>query len=193
VIDYEKLTTAQAFYETRGFVPVQAPWIVSQEAMVITAEQWGGRQIYPIADEGFLVASGEQSFFQLIVDNKLSPGRWQCITPCFRDDPLDALHQRYFIKLELIDTRKTNMGSLIETISFALDFFRLYVDCRPIGVNPQSKLDRLDTSVDIVTTTKAIELGSYGIRAHPKIGRWLYATGCAEPRLSQAVEMETKP
>jgi len=35
-----------------------------------------------------------------------------------------------------------------------------------------------------------IELGSYGIRKHPKVGTWVYGTGCAEPRLSYAIEQD---
>lgn len=44
---------------------------------------------------------------------------------------------------------------------------------------------------DIVTDLQKIELGSYGIRQHPSVGRWVYGTGLAEPRYSYAIEVET--
>jgi len=41
------------------------------------------------------------------------------------------------------------------------------------------------TAIDIVTVNSNIELGSYGIGSYENY-KWVYGTGLAEPRLSQA-------
>lgn len=190
MIDYQLLSDAAIYYYGMGFEEATVPWIVSKDAMDITAEQWGPRQIYPIGNDGYLVASGEQSFFQMILDKKLEPGRWQCTTPCFRDDTLDELHHRYFMKVELINTNNPDTGELEFVIDGCLSFFNQFIDCHAVKLPPPTALDLSNTSFDIVTNKNRIEIGSYGIREHPKLGRWLYATGCAEPRFSYVVEKE---
>ena len=85
MIDYSKIAAGIAFYSKHGFKYVEAPWVTSQTATDITRPD--GAINYPF-ESGFLVASGEQSFFQLILDGTLKPGRYSCVTPCFRDDKL---------------------------------------------------------------------------------------------------------
>ena len=185
MISYKLLADAGDFYASAGYRPVAAPWVVSKEVMDITAPEWAA--CYPLADEGLLVASGEQSFLQLLTNGKLAPGKWQCTTPCFRGDELAELHHRYFMKLELISTRSTTKSELSRAVNLCNRFFKSYLPC---NVVPTSRSEDI-AGYDIVTDG-GIELGSYGIREHPKVGRWLYATGCAEPRLTQAISHEIR-
>lgn len=183
MIDYSKIAAGIEFYTKHGFKFVDAPWIASQTATDITRPE--GATNYPF-EKGFLVASGEQSFFQLILDGKLEPGCYSCVTPCFRDDKLDRYHQRWFLKLELIDTQDVTTGRPLELAYLAKEFFNVYLD--NTAVVPTQPLDKTlvpETGYDVISN--GIELGSYGLRQHPLIGSWVYATGCAEPRLSTVV------
>jgi hypothetical protein len=47
-----------------------------------------------------------------------------------------------------------------------------------------------EPAFDIVSRRGRIEIGSYGIRRDDKVGKWVYGTGCAEPRLSYAIAVE---
>lgn len=183
VIDYSLLAKAGSVYELAGFTRIEAPWIVTKEVIDITAPP--GSVEYPIGDEGLLVASGEQSFLELMSQDLLPKGRWQCITPCFRGDALDELHKRYFMKLELIDTKASD-SQLNDIMGLCLAFFRNYVSCAVVPTYLSDGVSLAGTTFDIVTIDSDIELGSYGIRTS-KLGSWIYATGCAEPRLSYAI------
>ena len=135
------------------------------------------------------VASAEQSFLQLKLDNPSFDGKCVAITPCFRNEPvLDDLHQPYFMKVELINWDNTEREDMDKMIADARLLFEqeLWVD-----VVPNTDPDPIGiVAYDIVTTHTGIELGSYGIREAPKVGRWLYGTGLAEPRYSYAIEEE---
>lgn len=119
-----------------------------------------------------LVGSAEQSFIQMIFDGTLPPGRYQTVTPCFRSDAQDELHESHFIKLELIDT--ANSSSWPDIASIAQDFFSI----------PTSIVGISDKQCDIVSAD--IELGSYGCRRMFKDVFFAYGTGVAEPRYSLA-------
>ena len=195
---YKHLIHAIKYYESAGYKWVDVPWVVSEEAVGITRPAWavgnalsyvaGGKELFP-------VASAEQSFLQMqmdaldgSLDNRIS-GRFVTMTPCFRNEPvIDDLHQPYFMKVELISWDKTSREDMDKMIADARLLFEkdLWVDCvlnldpDPIGI----------VAYDLVTSHTGIELGSYGIREHPRVGRWLYGTGLAEPRYSYALEKE---
>lgn len=180
---YERLSQAIQFYRKEGFVYRDAPWAITERALAITAPPFS--KLFTIDSYAHLVASGEQSFLQLILDGKLPKGRYQTCTPCFRDDAVDAIHHRYFMKVELIDFNPDDkIGSLMEMIVAARHFFEKYVTVK--------LLKTLD-GYDLVDTEHEIELGSYGIRSHPEIGTWVYGTGLAEPRLSQVIHEDFLP
>lgn len=82
MIDYKKIVDALHFYNWACFKYLEVPWFVSHQAMQVTAPP-GKRACTSFLGE--LVASGEQSFIQLWMDNKLKQGKWHCVTPCFRD------------------------------------------------------------------------------------------------------------
>ncbi len=205
---YNHLLKAIEYYGKCGFEYVNVPWAVSKEAIMMTrppfikgdpmhyvvdnhrADKWldrkPGQVLYP-------VASAEQSFLQMALDNwkvNVRPvGDLCAMTPCFRNEPvIDDLHQPYFMKVELISWDKTTHEDLTKMIAHARLLFEenVWVDCvpntdpDPIGIE----------AYDLVTSHTGIELGSYGIREHPKVGRWLYGTGLAEPRYTYAIEKE---
>lgn len=200
---YRNLLSAMQYYTNAGYHPLDVPWCVSDEAMTITRPVWagtvnasylaGGKQQCP-------VASAEQSFIQLQLDQvarfgMLLTGTYVAITPCFRNEPeLDDLHQPYFMKVELYDGAANLIPEIADPrlnamIERAERFFHRYLD---VVVIPNEEYDPLKVgqAFDIVTKEGRIELGSYGIRKHPKVGTWVYGTGCAEPRLSYAIEQD---
>ena len=80
---YSNINHSVYYYQLKRFEYVESPWIVDEEVSNITK---------PVDRENFyvgnktLVASGEQSFLQMIKDKKINPGRYLTTTPCFRDE-----------------------------------------------------------------------------------------------------------
>jgi hypothetical protein len=189
------------------------PWVTGEPF----SYEAGGERLYPVAsaEQSFLqmqmdaLASGPttcQCSFAFPMSSEAMvlhteafhsrriTGSYCAITPCFRNETvLDDLHQPYFMKLELISWDKTTPEDLSKMIAGA----RLYIENDEAGlwidVIKNDDPDPLSVSqaYDIVTNSQKIELGSYGIRSHPKVGRWVYGTGLAEPRYSYAIEVET--
>lgn len=187
MINYAHIAKAVSFYESAGYKFIDVPWAVSEKAVRLTAPT--NSVIYPHENE-FLVASGEQGFIQLMLEKKLSPGKWGCVTACFRDDARDKWHQKYFLKVELIDTLDTTVPNLAKTVGNCLSFFQTIIPRSiVIGTHPRDPLLR-SAGYDIIALN-GIELGSYGVREHLDVGRWIYATGCAEPRLSLALKEQS--
>lgn len=192
---YKHLIEAIRYYERCGYKWLDVPWAVSNEAVSITRPahvkgrgeahyQAGGLDLYP-------VASAEQSFLQMRMDNPYLMGKYVTMTPCIRNEPvLDDLHQPYFLKVELINWDATGHEDMAKMIADARMLFEgdLWVDCvenndpDPIGIE----------AWDLVTARTGIELGSYGIREAEGVGRWVYGTGLAEPRYSYALEAEAR-
>jgi len=172
-IDYRKIVDAIHNYQWLGYEYLEVPWFISRQAMQVTAPP---DRRFCTSFIGDLVASGEQSFIQMWMDGKLKPGKWQCATPCFRDEPnVDETHLNYFFKVELIEISPADVEKSIDRmIDDALKFFNSYLDNWMV----------VDTSIgkDIVSAC-GVELGSYGYREHGDF-KWVYGTGVAEPRLS---------
>lgn len=184
-IDYYKISEAVSHYIARGYKYIEVPWLVSNSADMATKPDcfsslecsWTKPKYHYT---GNLVASGEQSFIQMMIDRQLPPDKYVCVTPCFRDEqPVTDLNRSYFMKVELIDTRPAN-HSIENMVSDALAFYNRFLIAMPISTNE---------GFDIVSDEKEIELGSYGIRSYGN-HQWIYGSGCAEPRLSQAIELE---
>lgn len=175
MIDYSNLVDSQKFYKSYGFKAIEAPWIITQKVNALTMPP--DRKPNLIDGEGVLVGSAEQSFLQMYYSKMLKPGKYQAITPCFRNEEiLDELHHPYFMKNELIITDVVNPEMLYATIQNCMKFFKKYI--------PENlRLEKTEEGYDIMY--KDIELGSYGIRECEFL-QWIYATGCAEPRLSYA-------
>ncbi|MBI2102707.1 hypothetical protein HYT55_02620 [Candidatus Woesearchaeota archaeon] len=186
-MDLELLTFAETFYVSKGYKKIEVPWTVDQDVLDITLPL--GRIGADLFGK-LLVGSAEQSFLQLIKEKKLSPGKYVATTPCFRDDPVDDLHQKYFMKTELIDfsVEEREVAERLEQVMRdALEFFNFFLPIRK---------KQTDMGYDIVDDKREIELGSYGVRSHAfSEGHrvtWIYGTGIALPRLTDVTESVKK-
>lgn len=176
MINYKNISDSIMCYEKHGFTRIEAPWTVTKEISHITKPNEINNPDFELKHNNkVLVASGEQSFLYLYTKGFLPKGKFMCVTPCFRYESFDELHKKYFIKNELIDTIEVNKSNLNKMIDTAFNFF-------------STKLDK--SNLEIVTCAESydiqyngIELGSYGIRECSFL-KWIYGTGCAEPRLS---------
>lgn len=124
----------------------------------------------------YLVGSAEQGFLH-IYDQLENSRPYMSITPCFRDDKEDELHQRYFMKLELF----MKGGSYSDC-----DFFKEKAGAffRSQGVETYT-LRTAENSYDLEALGSGIELGSYYHREIPNY-KWACGTGLAQPRFDIA-------
>ena len=207
MINYKILQDSIVHYEQCGFQRIESPWTVTPATSDITrpatATQWTIKE-----KDKVLVASGEQSFLYLYNKGFLPKGRFQTITPCFRDEIFDSWHTKYFIKNELIVTDDVTFGQLRNVILSAKEFFNEY--CQRVkspdylnhagsGVNiyrvtPSGSKLVQDVSLDDLHEYPqydliycGVELGSYGIRQCEYL-KWIYGTGVAEPRFSRVLD-----
>lgn len=195
-MNYGRIADAVEFYKERGYVYVEdAPWSVGRDAYYATRpdgstnihvfEGRPGTVSFPSqgTDNQYLVASGEQSFLQMMVDGQ-ELKRAICVTPCWRVERYNDWHRPFFMKAELINAHDVDEGHLVHMIGDAKEFFERYVEAVRI-------VQVTDLSYDIVEKDSRRELGPYGIRMvtiDSKIHRWIYGTACAEPRLSTVME-----
>jgi hypothetical protein len=196
---YLRLAQAAEFYGNRGYIYKNVPWAVDGIALNITKPSWIPLDECPHFKGKYVVASAEQSFLQLQMEHKgehgdRDLGRYVTMTPCFRSETeYNELHRPYFLKVELIDWRYFGPKDLHEMISLAEEFFSsqtsITLDVVETDLNDPLRVPGTRT-FDIVTRRGRVELGSYGIRFHEHVGHWLYGTGCAEPRLTYAIEKE---
>jgi len=191
-IDYSALGRAQAEYKALGYQPVEVPWRVSTGILDVTRPPLS-RGDYVIAgtDKG-LIASGEQGFMTLMNKGILPPGKYQTITPCFRNEPYDETHSKQFMKLELIEIIEGQQ--VFDELALELANTALAVMSKVdhligpyLEIEEQFPEDRLLISraydVNFVCRGK-VELGSFGVR-RAFFGSWVYGTGLAEPRFSK--------
>ena len=179
MINYNNLAKSIDFYESQGYKRIESPWLVPPCIDDITKPK--DKQHYMLKhNDKCLVASGEQSFLYLYLKENLPLGKFQTITPCFRDERYDLYHEKYFIKNELINTENVNDESLDDMIESAMKFYMTIVP-------EKNKVNIVQTSTGFDIEYDNIELGSYGIRECEFL-KWIYGTGCAEPRLSKICE-----
>jgi hypothetical protein len=177
MIDYNLISRSIEFYEKKGFNRIEAPWTVTEYIDGITKPE--GRTSFQLKHNNkCLVASGEQSFLYLYLKDFLPKGQFQTTTPCFRFESFDYTHTKYFIKNELIKTDVVNPLELEKIVNTCFDFFIQYI--------PEIEVVKTEIGFDI--EYKGNELGSYGIRENEYL-KWIYATGCAEPRLSKIINL----
>jgi hypothetical protein len=114
--------------------------------------------------------SGEQSFTHLLLNGMMNPtGRYVACTPCWRiEDPITEWSREYFMKVELFDGRP--IASLDEMAENSHDLFSHLC---PLVAPHLHKLHTLE-GIDVMLGKRA---GDFS---------WLYGTGLAEPRFSQA-------
>lgn len=196
------LAYACAHYESHGFTTIDVPWVVTPEVSAITSADTS----YVLRSGHVMVGSAEQSFLQQMISPvsgypEIEHGSaYQAITPCFRGDTPDELHQQQFVKLELFQSgayKDELLRKLVCVKSLAMSLFeeliqeftgeqryRLLVSAALTGE------DSFDINLSRFNRP-SIELGSYGVRTSGD-RHWLYATGLALPRFINAIEILTK-
>lgn len=200
-IDWCSLAEATKVYRDRGYHDIETPWLVSEDAYYATTPPnkacfelfsapmmgcCGATQ----ASYGFLVASAEQGFIQLILDEKLTPvSLYQSTSACFRDDEVDDLHQRHFMKIELCRYlgRKTPSD---QNIQEHLMVMMLDAEHGMLEVYQDEQIELLLESTGPLSwdiKLNGIEVGSYGYRTYAG-HHWIFGTGLALPRFSIALE-----
>jgi hypothetical protein len=178
MINYDRIGKAQAFYNAIGYKNLDVAWIVSPKAVQVTKPP--NNNMFEIPGCGVCVGSGEQSFIEMMIQGKLDPGRFQCTTPCFRDEEkYTDITRMSFMKTELIwyipDDPKAALNIVFNNAMSC--FFELsYVDTFEI----------IQTKEGLDIYYNAIELGSYGVREWEG-HTWVYGTGLAEPRFTIAL------
>lgn len=185
-IRWDLIASAREWYSRCGYHYVEAPWIVTEEAIKATLPpgKFGYSLGHPNYSPGFLVGSAEQSFLQMILEDRLPAGKYFAMGPCFRDDEVDELHSKSFFKVELIEVikDKQSFGDVDDDSIYSLmmtckRFFEDFCG-HPLTVVPTSQ-----TSYDLELA--GIEVGSYGLRRYAG-HKWIYGTGLALPRLNIA-------
>lgn len=198
IINYGFLARAQDLYEDLGYRVIEVPWRVSTE--IVNTTRPAGCTTYEITGSGkSLIASGEQGFMTLMNKGMLPPGKYQTVTPCFRNEPYDATHSKQFMKLELIEVMPEDLdwqpseysGRMIQGVHGVLNQLTnhpLPLRIRPVSVEDPLAITRQhDIEISISGfPTKYIELGSYGVR-RAFFGTWAFGTGLAEPRFSKCL------
>lgn len=180
MINYGIIDDSIEFYTEHGFVRIESPWTISSAISNITKPP--GCNDFTIAEKNkVLVASGEQSFLALYNKGFLPKGKFQTVTPCFRDETFTPLNTKYFIKNELIKTDKVDESELQSLITTAQQFFARWIGETTVVVVPTKE----GISYDILYNN--VELGSYGIRKCDFL-TWIYGTGVAEPRLTMTMQ-----
>jgi seryl-tRNA synthetase len=180
MINYSLIANAISYYESLGYMELEVPWFVSRQSMEVTSPP---DRRYCTSFLGDLVASGEQSFIEMMRTGLLEPGFHQCATPCFRDEPtVNKIWRNYFFKVELIvfQPGDFSVNTMIE------DAKRLF---ESLGLE---RLQIIDTDIGKDIMCKGVEIGSYGYRQFEENGvkySWVYGTGLAEPRFSLAQEL----
>lgn len=167
----ENFKRAIEFYEKHGFKNIEVPWFVGLEANNITMPSTSRPFKTPL---GYLVGSAEQSFFQMMLDGNLSPGKYQALTPCFRDEKvISDTTLTAFMKLELIDT-SANLSADVENLT-------RWAECFMLSEGIKCHIWKTNSGYDLMAN--GIELGSYGMRNSNGF-TWAYGTGLAEPRFT---------
>lgn len=163
MIDYKLIANSITFYENKGFKRIESPWMVSEKVDNITKPV--DRIHFQLKhNDKCLVGSGEQSFLYLMIKDFIPNGKYQTVTPCFRYEPFDPYHTKYFMKNELIQTDDVSKRALTRVIEEAAEFYEQY-----FGRN----LSVIETTEGFDIEINGHELGSYGIREHEYLN-WIY-------------------
>lgn len=192
-INYKIVDESISYYESKGYEYVEVPWVVRTNVLLITFPKNVTNPFENKKED--MVASGEQSFLQEIIDGKLSIGKYCCATPCYRPGDSgynDGLHFSQFFKVELINYTKdlpSNdlLSNMINDAKEHMELIR-FTDYSEEKLKIEETIDdpRIDCntlfSFDIITKDN-VELGSYGIRYNKNVGYWTYGTGLALPRI----------
>lgn len=180
-IDWALLGKAYEYYK-KYYTYQETPFAVPETCTQLTKPH--NDQSFILNDGLFyrqpheLVGSAEQGFIYLALQNKLVSNKLFSISPCFRSENYDATHLPWFMKLELFHLSNTE-EDVFAMMEIVKDF--LITNCP----GNYEKIQTSEQSWDIILNN--IEIGSYGIRKVENL-EFIYGTGLALPRLSQALE-----
>lgn len=213
LIDYTLIAEAMSFYTHLGYTPVEVPWIVPHNISYLTCHDddlvfWTKTNKSNMGRA--LVGSAEQGLLDLIISKSLPLNKkYVSCSPCFRVNNDDSpIHFDQFMKVEL------GWAVTYDQISFYLKEDRLNL-CEVTDLliyqlihhaesffesQTTKPLSRVDTDEGIDLTINDIEIGSYGFRpisyrstdstklTSPFV--WVYGTGLALPRFTQAISSD---
>jgi hypothetical protein len=182
-IDWDTISDAVHYYGQQGYTYVETPWMVPVATSMITCP--AEDNIFTVWGNGGLVGSAEQGFLELAMNNSIHPDtKYISAGPCFRDEPVDDLHQKTFFKAELFYyTREQEAAAQLakDMLEAAYGFMLLR--------SPIHRPQIVDAGFGWDININGIEVGSYGYRFHERVGFWAYGTAAAEPRFSQATRI----
>lgn len=179
-IDYKLLAEACRYYNNIEYNQIESPWIIEEKYSLITSPDGSRGVAYALDNGQHLICSSEQGMLQMTFNNTLRSGlKYFSVSPCFRDEPLDDSHSKWFMKLELFAICTTENGAKVLSTRFSSDastFFKRY--------KVKHKIIQTLIGEDIIDSN-GLELGSYGIRKYDDFCT-VYGTGLALPRFSVA-------
>lgn len=175
-IDWHTLSRALIFYQNYGYTYMETPWMIDAEVITWTCPN--KNNIFDTKNNMGLVGSAEQSFISLVNDGVITPSsiNYMSMGPCFRNEPIDELHQHQFVKLELFASCNTEVEAKEKSEEFLKDASEFFFNAEVVDSEAGKDLE-----------IAGIEVGSYGFRHHPRVGWWAFGTGIAEPRYTQAM------
>ena len=185
-IDYNLLNKAIKYFSKKGFKQIEVPWRVSREAIDGTFDS----RVSFKSDDKFLIGSAEQGFLELYLQNKLTSNQLMSVSPCFRNELEDYLHQQEFIKLELIyfsnykiDKDEIQYHYIRDcVINFIIKKLKIKTsDIVILKTNDSNSIYSEDILIN------GIEYGSYGIRQFQD-KYYIYGTGIALTRASKILK-----
>ena len=186
-IDWGRIARAVAFYQSKGFIYVEVPWMVDDSFVRPTYPEDVPQKTCFATEKGTLVGSAEQSFlaYKKQGGNVHGHKRMVAVTPCFRDhQPKTHFHQPWFMKVELWS----------EDPNFKAD--KLMLLAGEFFAKEGTFITMEETDIGFDWKVGDIEIGSYGNRTWGKEEwsktTWSYGTGLAEPRFSQALKEQKK-
>lgn len=186
MINYSNIDKSIKYYAKLGYSRVEVPWTVTKAVSEITKPSHK-KDIELTGKNKVLVASAEQSFIYQYIKGFLPKGKFQAVTPCFRDEVFDFTHSKYFMKNELINTQDISVNSLKSMVDNSVIFFKNILNTNHITFN-EDIMSKKSYDVIYYGSNKQIELGSYGIREYDN-HRWIYGTAIAEPRTTIVKEI----
>lgn len=178
-IDWILLSKSVDFYSRENYFQIETPFAIPEFYHFYTKPH--NDQSFVLNDGMFhnntheLVGSAEQGFIFLLLNNQLDLSKKLfSVTPCFRVDNYDQLHQPWFIKLELFHF-SSHEDDLKNMLQLAKTFYEKQTSF-PVNIQQTG-----DYSYDLEINN--IEVGSYGFR-HVEDYTFIYGTGLALPRFS---------
>jgi len=208
MIDYKIVVEAISFYEKHGYKYIDVPWSVSKEAMLITCPKLFTEKDVLECNPSMFVTSGEQSFLEMILDDKLHEGKYCCAVPCFPSsvNSKDGLYFLDYFKVELISYYELGQHSFdLRRLFFVEEMANL---CRSFMQNYRNENIQLvknidnelyhnsgtEYSCDLEISEKNFKLGSYSLKysnqqkrcsnQNNQIGYWVYGPGVVLPRIT---------